>query len=193
MSQQFRPFGIPEPVFVVQKHKSRQLHYDFRLEIGGVMVSWAIPKGPTLSNKQKRLAMKVDDHSLEYSEFEGIIPAGSYGAGTVIIWDYGKFIAHEPADEAIKKGSLKFSLDGKKLKGKWFLMKFSATKRRGSTAEGGGKRQSNAWLLIKEKDEFTTDEFDITVKSPESAVSGKTLEEVAADPNAKIADCTKFG
>lgn len=177
--EKFRPFGIAEQVFVVQKHKSRQLHYDFRLEIGRVMVSWAIPKGPSLSNKQKRLAMAVDDHSLEYSEFEGIIPAGSYGAGTVIIWDYGEFTPLEPAEEALKKGALKFSLEGKKLKGKWFIMKF--------------RGQPKNWLLIKEKDEFMTDEVDVVAKFPVSALSGKTLEEVAADPNARIADCSKFG
>ncbi len=142
--------------FVVQKHDATTLHYDFRLEVNGVMPSWAIPKGPTLDPKVKRLAMKTEDHDLDYRKFEGVIPEGNYGAGPVEIWDEGYYLAEKEInkqreivkdlktgqqvmEEGIEKGNIKFSLFGKKLKGSFALVKVNF----------GPK---NAWLLIKHKD-----------------------------------------
>lgn len=134
--------------FVVQEHHASRLHYDFRLEMDGVLKSWAVPKGPSLNPKEKRLAMMVEDHPLEYAKFEGVIPEGNYGAGKVIIWDHGWYGLHRedeswPAtlQEGLKKGDLKFILHGKKLKGSFALIKTSYM----------GK---NAWLLIKHKDRY---------------------------------------
>jgi bifunctional non-homologous end joining protein LigD len=166
-------------IFVVQKHAATHLHYDFRLEMDGVLKSWAVPKGPSMDPAIKHLAMMVEDHPFDYKDFEGIIPKGNYGAGTVIIWDYGTY---EPLDKTKSKkeaervllkqlhtGSLKFSLHGKKLKGEFALVKTSG-------------RGENSWLLIKHRDKYAT-ETDIT-KKDKSAVSGKTLEKMAADPKA---------
>jgi bifunctional non-homologous end joining protein LigD len=167
-------------LFVVQKHDATRLHYDFRLELRGVLLSWAVPKGPSLNPADKRLAMHVEDHPYDYKDFEGIIPEGNYGAGTVIIWDQGTYEPLEPAatkaeQEKIllrdyEKGSLKFKMNGKKLHGEFALVKMKG-------------REQNSWLLIKHRDEFTTDE-DITVLD-QSAVSGKTIEELAEDKKAK--------
>lgn len=169
--------------FVVQKHKATALHYDFRLEVGTVMSSWAVPKGPTLDASVKRLAMQTEDHPLDYRNFEGVIPEGNYGAGAVIIWDMGTYIAEKEVEKqrvqvkdkkeaekvmkaGLEKGELKFLLNGKKLKGSYALVK---------THGFGGK---NAWLLIKHKDEYIKEGWD--AKDYDfSEVSKKSLAEVA--------------
>lgn len=160
--------------FVIQKHSASHLHYDFRLEMKGVLKSWAVPKGPSLNPADKRLAMLVEDHPYDYRDFEGIIPEGNYGAGTVIVWDEGTY---EPLEEALTKaeqekillkaffsGSLKFRMNGKKIKGEFALVR----------TQGRGE---NFWLLIKHRDEYASEE-DIT-KKDKSVKSKKTLEEVA--------------
>src|SRR5437870_8847638 len=139
--------GAPRSRFVVQMHWARSLHYDFRLEIGTVLVSWAVPKGPSKDPKVKRLAIHVEDHPLDYLLFEGALPEGEYGAGEVIVWDFGEFEVVGPAGsdaaEALEDGLLRFALYGKKLRGLWVIIK---------TKMGGGKREN--WLLQKEQDEF---------------------------------------
>ena len=135
--------------FVVHEHHATRLHYDFRLEIGGVLKSWAIPKGPSMNPSDKRLAVMVDDHSLEYGEFEGVIPQRQYGAGPVLIWDSGEFLPERDAEAALKKGRLSFALKGKKLKGS-----FSLILMRG---RGSGKD----WLLIKGQDGFAKKHWEV--------------------------------
>ena len=158
--------------FVVQKHDATRLHYDFRLEMEGVLKSWAVPKGPSLNPEDKRLAMMVEDHPYDYRTFEGIIPEGNYGAGTVIVWDEGTYEALEEGSKSaqeksllqqLKKGSLKFKLNGNKLKGEFALVKLK-------------NADNNAWLLIKHRDKYAK-ETDIT-KKDKSVVSGKTLEAI---------------
>jgi bifunctional non-homologous end joining protein LigD len=164
-------------VFVIQKHAASRLHYDFRLEMGGVLKSWAIPKGPSTDPSVKRLAMMVEDHPYDYRNFEGIIPEGNYGAGTVIVWDYGTYEPIEPVKskaaaeklllKELKSGSLKIVLHGKKLKGEYALVH---TKGRGD----------NSWLLIKHRDKYASPD-DITEKN-KSVLSGKTLEKMSSAP-----------
>ena len=157
--------------FVVQKHRASALHYDFRLEWKGVMLSWAVPKGPSYDTKVKRLAMHVEDHPIEYNKFEGIIPEGEYGGGTVMIWDQGAWAPEEPdVDRALAKGELKFMLDGTKLRGGWVLVRTRG--RPGDTKA--------AWLLIKHRDEWVSDE-DIAELAPRSVVSDRLLIEIARD------------
>jgi bifunctional non-homologous end joining protein LigD len=166
-------------IFVVQKHAASRLHYDFRLEMDGVLKSWAVPKGPSMDPAIKHLAMMVEDHPFDYKDFEGKIPTGNYGAGTVIIWDEGTY---EPLEKVNSKkeaeklllrqldsGSLKFEMHGKKLKGEFALVK----------TQGFGE---NSWLLIKHRDKYAS-ATDIT-KKDKSVVSGKTLEKMAANPKA---------
>src|SRR5581483_4882041 len=137
--------------FVIQKHQASQLHYDFRLELDGVMKSWAIPKGPSLNPEDKRLAMMVEDHPLDYQYFEGIIPEGNYGAGVVMIWDHGTYTSLSEDRKGdvknlragLKSGNLKFSLNGEKLKGEFALVKLHSA-------------EDNSWLLIKHNDKFAT-------------------------------------
>ena len=158
-------------VFVVQKHRATALHYDFRLEWKGVLLSWAVPKGPSLDPSVKRLAMEVEDHPFEYRTFEGIIPEGEYGGGTVMVWDNGTWTPEsQDVDAALKKGDLKFSLDGKKLKGSWVIV------RTRGRYEGG----KTPWLLIKHRDEFATTE-EIAETRPRSVVSDRLLIEIARD------------
>lgn len=173
-------------VFVIQKHAATRLHYDFRLQIGDVMPSWSIPKGPTLDNTMKRLAMETTDHKLEYRTFEGIIPEGSYGAGPVMIWDEGYYLPEIEVSKGVreiikdyeegqkvmkaglKKGELKFTLFGKKIQGSFALIK---------TKGFGGPK---AWLLIKHKDEhvkagYNANDYDF------SAVSGKSMQQISEE------------
>ncbi len=166
--------------FVVQKHAASRLHYDFRLEMDGVLKSWAVPKGPSLNPADKRLAMQVEDHPYDYKDFEGNIPEGNYGAGTVIVWDSGTYesleeVKGKAAQEKIllkglQSGTLKFRLHGEKLQGEFVLVKTP-------------RRADNAWLLIKHRDEHASDD-DVT-EQDESVKSGKTLDELAADPEAE--------
>src|SRR6266850_3776359 len=160
--------------FVVQKHAASRLHYDFRLEMEGVLKSWAVPKGPSLDPADKRLAMMTEDHPIDYGDFEGIIPAGQYGGGTVLLWDRGTWEPLEDPHQGLRKGALKFRLDGEKLKGKWTLVRI---KGRDPREEG------KTWLLIKERDEFVRSSkvYSITDDRPESVTTGRTLEQIAAD------------
>jgi len=154
--------------FVVQKHRATRLHYDFRLEWSGVLLSWAVPKGPSLDPSIKRLAMQVEDHPLEYAEFEGIIPEGEYGGGTVMVWDRGTWTPEVPdVDAALRKGELKFTLAGKKLHGSWVLVR---------TRGGPGGKPS--WLLIKHRDRFASD-ADVATDAPRSVVSNRIMAEIA--------------
>jgi DNA ligase D-like protein (predicted 3'-phosphoesterase) len=160
-----------EPVFVVQKHDASRLHYDFRLEVDGVLKSWAIPKGPSMNTRDKRLAVPTEDHPLEYRHFEGIIPAGEYGAGRVIVWDTGTFrnITKRdgqlvPLDQAIENGQLAIWLDGKKLKGGFALTKIR-----------DGKKP--IWLLVKKRDEYANTSDPVN-EQPESVLTGRTIEEL---------------
>ena len=149
--------------FVVHEHHATRLHYDFRLEIAGVLKSWAIPKGPSMNPADKRLAVMVDDHPFEYGDFEGIIPQGHYGAGPVLIWDSGEFQPEDNAETGVNKGKLNFSLKGKKLKGG-----FALTLMKG---RGTGKD----WLLIKRRDAFV--EEDWQVKEELTPAKKKKLKE----------------
>lgn len=160
-------------IFVIQRHAASRLHYDFRLEMDGVLKSWAVPKGPSLDPKDKRLAMMVEDHPYDYKDFEGNIPEGNYGAGQVEIWDSGTY---EPLDQNSKlsdekellkelhAGSLKFILHGKKLKGEFALVKMKNT-------------EDNAWLLIKHKDNFAEGDYDAEENTAKNSLVTKFLEE----------------
>jgi len=160
-----RPSGA---LFVVQKHSARRLHYDFRLELDGVLKSWAVPKGPTLDPRQKRLAVEVEDHPLEYGQFEGVIPEGEYGGGTVLLWDRGTWTPLVDPRDGLRQGKLKFELHGEKLQGEWVLLR---------TGKPGGKD----WLLKKIQDEKarSEEEFDVLGHSPKSAASGRSMAQVA--------------
>jgi bifunctional non-homologous end joining protein LigD len=163
-----------ERFFCVQKHLASHLHYDFRLEHDGVLLSWAVPKGPSLDPKTKRLAMKVEDHPVAYGEFEGVIPEG-YGAGIVMLWDRGTWAPEvEDVGAALKKGDLKFTLNGFKLKGSWVLVR---TGGRYAGARGGGDR---SWLLIKHRDDWAG-ELDITEFAPRSVKSDGDFEDILAE------------
>ena len=158
------------PVFVVQRHAARRLHYDLRLEVAGVLKSWAVPKGPSLNPNDKRLAVQTEDHPLEYGHFEGVIPEGNYGAGTVQIWDYGTYESVSPPQEQLDRGEIKFTLRGKRLRGSFVLVrtKPSAT---------GPKPKQPEWLLIKHRDAAADFAWDVA-DHVDSAVSGRTLAEI---------------
>lgn len=157
-----------QPIFVIQKHAASRLHYDLRLEIDGVLKSWAVPKGPSLDPAQKRLAMETEDHPMSYADFEGRIPEEEYGGGNVIVWDSGTYALEndESSDavEAYTHGEIKFTLSGQKLSGRFVLVKT--------------EQQQNSWLLIKEKDTYADTDYDPVMERPESIVTGKTVEEV---------------
>ena len=157
--------------YVVQKHRATQLHYDFRLEFRGTLLSWAVPKGPSLDPSVKRLAMQVEDHPVEYASFEGVIPEGEYGGGTVMVWDTGTWSAESPdVAAALEKGDLKFTLHGKKLKGSWVLVR----------TRGFGSSTKTSWLLIKHRDDFASS-VDIALEKPRSAISNRLLAQIAKD------------
>jgi DNA ligase D-like protein (predicted 3'-phosphoesterase) len=164
-----------EPIFVIQKHDASHLHYDFRLEVNGVLKSWAIPKGPSTDPQEKRLAVPTEDHPLEYAAFEGVIPAGEYGAGTVLVWDTGVFrnLTEKkgvpiPLAQAVEHGHLKVWLEGVKLRGGYALTRFKTGK-------------DEAWLLVKTEDEEADPSRDPVRTEPSSVVSGRTLEEIAGE------------
>ena len=160
--------------FCVQKHLASHLHYDFRLEYEGVLLSWAVPKGPSLDPKTKRLAMHVEDHPIEYGTFEGVIPEG-YGAGIVMLWDRGTWTPEVPdVAAALKKGDLKFTLDGFKLKGSWVLVRTG-----GRWGSKSGEGDARSWLLIKHRDDWAGD-VDITEFAPLSVKSGGDFENILA-------------
>ena len=156
---------------MVQKHRASALHYDFRLEAGGVLVSWAVPKGPSLDPRDKRLAMAVEDHPLGYARFEGIIPEGEYGGGTVMVWDIGTYRLEEGEsfDEALRKGRVVFTLNGKKLKGGWALVRTGARK----------------WLLMKRKDRSAST-IDIAAEKPRSVLTRRLLAGIARDEGGDV-------
>jgi bifunctional non-homologous end joining protein LigD len=163
--------------YVVQKHRATQLHYDFRLEWKAVLLSWAVPKGPSLDPSVKRLAMQVEDHPVEYGGFEGVIPEGEYGGGTVMLWDNGDWTPEvDDVDAALQKGDLKFTLHGKKLKGSWVLVR----------THGFRGRPGKSWLLIKHRDQFVSKE-DVTVKEPRSVLSKRLLADIARDEGGDVA------
>ncbi|MGB8367297.1 MAG: DNA polymerase ligase N-terminal domain-containing protein [Candidatus Babeliales bacterium] len=160
-----------QPIFVIQEHAARSLHYDFRLEIDGVLKSWAVPKGPSLNSSTKRLAIPTEDHPMEYATFEGIIPQGLYGAGPVIVWDKGTYrnIKEKdskivPMDTCYKEGTIEIFLKGKKLKGKFALIRTKPPRKQ--------------WLLIKMRDEYADARRKPTSSQPESVLSGKTIKEL---------------
>lgn len=159
--------------YVIQKHAARRMHYDFRLELDGVLKSWAVPEGPSLIPNKKRLAVHVEDHPLEYGDFEGVIPEGEYGAGTVMVWDKGTWSPEFDPEFGYRKGHLKFRLDGKKLKGVWHLVRMAPKPR----------EKQEAWLLFKSDDEAarSVDEPDILEDKPDSAATGRSIAEIAAD------------
>src|SRR6185503_6829096 len=166
-----RTAALREPKFVIQKHAARRLHYDFRLEMDGVLKSWAVPKGIPCEKGGKRLAMEVEDHPLEYREFEGTIPSGNYGAGTVMVWDTGTYrVLEEEPLSALKKGKIVFQLAGKKLKGQWTLVRMR-----------GGESGKQPWLLIKTGEDMKP----VSAKADDrSAVTQRSMKQIAADADA---------
>ncbi len=157
--------------FVIQKHAARRLHYDLRLQLGGVMKSWAVTRGPSLVPGEKRLAVQVEDHPIDYNTFEGTIPQGEYGGGTVMVWDRGRWQPEGDPEKGLHKGHLSFVLKGKKLHGGWHLVRMR--RRRGETRDN--------WLLIKQHDDAarTEKQRDILVERPRSVKTGRTMDEIA--------------
>ena len=173
------PSGRQARFFCVQKHLASHLHYDFRLEHNGVLLSWAVPKGPSLDPATKRLAMHVEDHPVEYGEFEGVIPSG-YGAGIVMLWDRGTWTPEvDDVDAALKKGDLKFTLEGYKLKGSWVLVRTKG----GSWGGSGGAGRS--WLLIKHRDDWSGD-VDIAEFAPLSVKTSGDFADILAQDNPDV-------
>ncbi|HUR56096.1 MAG TPA: DNA polymerase ligase N-terminal domain-containing protein, partial [Opitutaceae bacterium] len=184
-----RDFGkTPEPrgkasrkkgfQYVIQKHDATRLHYDLRLELDGVMLSWAVTRGPSLIPGDKRLAIHVEDHPIEYNKFEGTIPKGEYGGGTVMVWDRGTWTPEHDPHKGMKKGHLDFKLDGDKLKGDWHLVRMK---------KRPGERQE-PWLLIKSDDEFARKKSDpdILEEHEESAATGRSMDEIAGAKKGKV-------
>jgi bifunctional non-homologous end joining protein LigD len=170
-----------ELLYVIQKHQATNLHYDFRLEWRGVLLSWAIPKGPSLDPSVKRLAARVEDHPVEYGGFEGSIPEGEYGGGTVMLWDRGTWTPEVPdVDAALGKGELKFTLNGKKLKGSWVLVR----------TKGYGGSTKESWLLIKHRDRYASTE-DVLEKKPKSVASNRLMAEIARRAGGNVVKAAK--
>src|ERR1051326_4306497 len=169
-----KPKKTKLPIFVIQKHAATRLHYDFRLEMEGVLKSWAVPKGPCLDPSQKRLAMQTEDHPVDYGDFEGIIPKGEDGGGAVVLWDRGTWEPLGDPHKDLREGRLKFRLQGEKLHGAWMLVR---TKGRERNDDG------RSWLLFKERDSEAKPlaEYDITEARPESVATGRELHAIAAD------------
>src|SRR3569623_358774 len=164
--------------FVVHKHWATADHYDLRLQVGGVLKSWAVPKGPSLNPDDKRFAVETEDHPLEYIDFEGVIPEGDYGGGPMIVWDTGVWAPMGDIEKSLKSGSFKFRLAGEKLKGGWMLARLK--KQAGEDKQG--------WLLFKEHDPAADTDADVLVARPESVKSGRRIEElIAPKPAAKAA------
>lgn len=162
------------PIFVIQKHAATTLHYDFRLEVDGVLKSWAVPKGPSMSPKEKRLAVPTEDHPLDYADFEGVIPEGSYGAGTVLVWDRGTYqnLTEKEGErigvaEALQRGHVSFRLEGEKIRGGYALTRFRTGK-------------GEAWLLVKMDDAEADPGRNPVATEPRSVVSGRSVEEIGA-------------
>lgn len=163
-----------KPIFVVQKHDASRLHYDFRLEINGVLTSWAVPKGPSMNPADKRLAVMTEDHPLEYADFEGIIPIGQYGAGTVMVWDKGWFepASGTPLDRQLARGKIDTVLHGRKLRGGFTLIR--------TTNRSSGRSQARNWLLVKHRDEYADSSWSIEAPTlNQSLLTGRTLDEIA--------------
>ncbi len=165
--------------YLIQKHAARQLHYDFRLELDGVLLSWAVPKGPSLDPGERRLAVHVEDHPLEYGTFEGTIPAGEYGGGTVLLWDRGTWEPEGDPHEGLRRGDFKFQLHGEKLRGRWVLVRMGKQSARENAKEN--------WLLIKHSDSEASPlaERDILLERPESVVSGRGMDQIASAQGAE--------
>jgi DNA ligase D-like protein (predicted 3'-phosphoesterase) len=164
-----------EPIFVIQKHDARNLHYDFRIEVNGVLKSWAVPKGPSLDPKVKRLSIETEDHPLDYADFEGTIPEGEYGGGTVMVWDKGTYHnlkekdgREVPMEKCIENGHLTIRLSGNKLRGGYSLTRFR-------------KEENRQWLLVKMDDEEADARRNPVSSEPDSVLTGRTLEEIAEE------------
>src|ERR1700730_4716383 len=169
------------PIFVVQKHSASHLHYDFRLAINGVLVSWAVPKGPSMNPTEKRLAVRTEDHPLEYAQFEGVIPEGQYGAGTVIVWDMGKYEppGYIPPDEHLARVKIGVFLHGTKLRGGFTLVRMEKRL--------AGPSQKERWILIKHRDEYADPAWDIEdPRLDRSVLTGRSLKEVELGSQRKI-------
>jgi bifunctional non-homologous end joining protein LigD len=165
-----------ELTYVIQKHRASHLHFDFRLERDGVLVSWAVPKAPSLDPREKRLARRVEDHPLEYATFEGCIPEGQYGGGTVMVWDRGTWTPRTPhVAAALKAGELSFELHGRRLRGTWVLVRLG----------NRGKGEARSWLLIKRRDPHVSD-TDITQTKARSVVTRRTLAQIARDTGCDV-------
>src|SRR6266851_3790702 len=162
------------PQFCVQRHHATRLHYDLRLEVGGALKSWAVPKGPTLDPAEKRLAMMVEDHPLEYGGFEGVIPKGNYGAGSVMLWDRGTYelLGDAPAEEQLARGDFKFRIAGEKLAGEFAIVHIKP--------RAGAKSKGNEWLLLKKKDAAAKPGWDLDAHAV-SVLTGRTQEEIARE------------
>ncbi|MBU7004848.1 MAG: DNA ligase [Theionarchaea archaeon] len=154
------------PIFCVQKHEARHLHYDFRLQVGEVLRSWSVPRGPSYHPGDRRLAIPTEDHPMEYATFEGVIEEGEYGAGTVMLWDIGFYsnLLENPVEVALEEGHLKVFLRGKKMIGGWALVRF--------------RKSEDLWLLIKEKDDYADSRYDLIGELPNSVLTDRSMAKI---------------